>query len=207
MATTTWTTVERKKVWPAPMTATRLQRLPAYHPDMPPMRSLPREDASHPRMPARSEWPSLGSMASAHSQWPSGGSMAPAPAVPKLDFKAMATDATARFARQEAEAAAAAAETRRREEQDRMGRFVSHAEIEHRRRLASIPTRCYDDGPDDYDPPEEDDLETDAYGCPTSYEYRGYDYERPDDREEDDEEEEFNAQLAITRRAGDKSDW
>jgi hypothetical protein len=62
----------------------------------------------------------------------------------------------------------------------------------HRSRLAMIGTRCFDDGPADYDGPEEDDDGAGSY-C----EERAYDVEG----------DEFNAELAVSRRAGDNSDW
>jgi len=50
------------------------------------------------------------------------------------------------------------------------------------RSLSAIGTRCYDDGPEDYDGPEEDE-------------------------EEGEEESEFNANLTSDRRRGDKGVW
>jgi hypothetical protein len=58
-------------------------------------------------------------------------------------------------------------------------------------RLAAIGTRCFDDGPTDYDGPEEDDDGAGSYHVPEEGESTG----------------ELNADLAVTRRAGDKSDW
>jgi hypothetical protein len=49
------------------------------------------------------------------------------------------------------------------------------------RSLSAIGTRCYDDGPEDYDGPEEG--------------------------EEEEEESEFNANLTSDRRRGDKGVW
>jgi hypothetical protein len=155
---------------------------------------LRREDATHLNIPSRTSKPK--------DEFPKLGALAPKK-VPTLNFKAMATEASVRFARQEAEAAAE--EIRRKEEQERMARYVSHAELLNRRRLASIPTHCYDDGPDDYDPPEEDDLDADAYGFAESYEFRGYDYEEPTPEKEEDDQ--YNANLFVDRRAGDKSNW
>jgi hypothetical protein len=66
----------------------------------------------------------------------------------------------------------------------------------HRSRLAMIGTRCFDDGPADYDAPEEDD---DGAGS--------YREERAGTPAYDAEGDELNAELAVTRRAGDKSDW
>lgn len=60
-------------------------------------------------------------------------------------------------------------------------------------RLAAIGTRCFDDGPTDYDGPEEDDDGAGSYHVPEEGEEHG--------------EGELNADLAVTRRAGDKSDW
>ncbi len=65
-----------------------------------------------------------------------------------------------------------------------------------RAHLAAIGTRCYDDGPVDYDGPEEG----------------GYDDEGFGSGEEDNEYEEatggeLNANIAQVRRAGDHSDW
>lgn len=168
MAKTEWTTVERKKVWAAPMTSSGLRQ------------EKPRLESC--AVKPKEEFPALGGSAPQKKT--------------TLNFKAMATDASARFARQEAEAAAE--EAYRLAEQERMGRYVSQAELIHRSRLATIPTRCYDDGPDDYDPPEE----TDGYGFSTSYEYRDY-----EESAEADNSEEFNAHLAVDRRAGDKSNW
>jgi hypothetical protein len=58
---------------------------------------------------------------------------------------------------------------------------------EHRARLAAIGTRCFDDGPTDYDGPEEED------------EYDGF--------EGEEYGTELNADLMSDRRAGDHSDW
>lgn len=66
----------------------------------------------------------------------------------------------------------------------------------HRSRLAMIGTRCFDDGPADYDGPEEDD---DGAGS--------YREDRTGTPIYDADGEEFNANLAVTRRAGDKSNW
>jgi hypothetical protein len=62
---------------------------------------------------------------------------------------------------------------------------------EHRARLAAIGTRCFDDGPTDYDGPEEE------YDGFEGEEYTG----------EDDGGTELNAELLNDRRAGDHSDW
>lgn len=175
-ATTEWTTVERRKVWAQPMTSSGLRRADAEHPRMPPRTEKPKE-----------EFPALGPAQPQQKK------------TPTLNFKAMANDATARFAREEAEAAVA--EFRRKAEQERMGRYVSQAELIHRSRLAAIPTRCYDDGFDEAEPPEEEDCETDGYGYSAN---RGYDYS---EQAEEEESEEFNAHLAVSKRAGDNSDW
>lgn len=143
---TEWTTVQHKKKW-APMTSSSLQR----------------EDATHPRFPSRqeapkkkpAEFPSLpGSKAVAVAEAPAAG----------LNFKEMARSSAARFEREEAARLA---------EQARMGRVVSHEEIAHRRTLSYIPTRCYDDGPTDYDPPEEDEYDEGAYE-ETNYDEANY---------------------------------
>jgi len=68
----------------------------------------------------------------------------------------------------------------------------------HRSRLANIGNRCFDDGPTDYTGPEE--FDDDGAG---SY--------REDERRADTPtaavDGELNAELGVTRRAGDKSDW
>ena len=68
----------------------------------------------------------------------------------------------------------------------------------HRSRLANIGNRCFDDGPTDYTGPEE--FDDDGAG---SY--------REDERRADTPtaavDGELNAELGVTRRPGDKSDW
>lgn len=67
----------------------------------------------------------------------------------------------------------------------------------HRSRLANIGNRCFDDGPTDYTGTEE--FDDDGAGS-----YRE-DERRADTPTADDGE--LNAELGVTRRAGDKSDW
>lgn len=177
-AATEWKTVERRKVWAQPITASGLRRA----------------DAEHPRMAPRTEKPK--------EEFPALGAARPQQKAPVLNFKAMATDATARFSREEA--GRAAAEAHRLAEEARMGRYVSQAELAHRSRLAAIPNRCYDGGYEEYVPPEDEDYEADGYNYSASYTGRGYDYA---ENANDEESDEFNAHLAVTKRAGDKSDW
>lgn len=120
---------------------------------------------------------------------------------PALDFRAAGERGAVLGAIQEAEAAAAARE-------HEFAAFVARMEAEeraaHRRRLANITTHCYDDGFNEFEPPDEDE---------------GYGGGSVDDGDEmpaheDDEEDgaaggagEFNSHLAVLRRRGDKSDW
>lgn len=65
------------------------------------------------------------------------------------------------------------------------------------RRRAQLGTRCYDNGPEDYDGPEEFEDEEDDY-----------EEEEIDVNEDEDENNgEYNAELATTRRRGDKGVW
>lgn len=66
-----------------------------------------------------------------------------------------------------------------------------------RSRLANIGTRCFDDGPVDYTGPEE--FDDDGAG---SYHEEDHRVSTPTATEG-----ELNADLAVSRRAGDKSDW
>lgn len=59
----------------------------------------------------------------------------------------------------------------------------------YRARLSRIGNRSFDDGPEDYDGPEEDELYEDSEGMPAM------------------EETEFNAHLAVVRRSGDAGVW
>jgi hypothetical protein len=135
-AATEWTTVQYKKKW-APMTSSGLQREDATHPRIPSLQEAPKKKPT--------EFPSL------PGSKPVAGASA---AAAGLNFKEMAHSSAARFEREEAARLA---------EQDRMGRAVSHEEIAHRTFLSHIPTRCYDDGPSEYDPPEEDEYDEDGY--------------------------------------------
>jgi hypothetical protein len=113
---------------------------------------LQREDATHPRIPSRQEAPKKKPV-----EFPSlpGSKAQPvAGAGTGLNFKEMARSSAARFERDEAARLA---------EQARMGHAVSYEEIAHRTFLSHIPTRCYDDGPSEYDPPEEDEYDEGAY--------------------------------------------
>ncbi len=85
-------------------------------------------------------------------------------------------------------------------------RLEAEERAAHRRRLAKITTHCYDDGFDEHEPPEEDDGGAAAAAAP----------EYEEEEEMDDVREagagaraagEFNAHLAVSRRAGDKSNW
>ena len=183
-AQTEWTFIKNKKTWGPPMMSSGLRRA----------------DAEHPQIPSRTK-----------EQFPTLGSAVQTAKPSALNFKTMATDATIRFAREEEEAAAA--ECRRIAEEARITSYYSsYEELAHRRFLANIPNRCYDDGPEDYDPPED---EGDDYsGVQHNYGYSGRDEENQENQEnqeqqeqQDEENNEFNANLAVNRRAGDKSDW
>lgn len=62
------------------------------------------------------------------------------------------------------------------------------------RRRAQLGTRCYDNGPEDYNGPEEFNDDEDEY-------------EEESEVNEDEDNGEFNAHLAETRRRGDKGIW
>jgi hypothetical protein len=71
-------------------------------------------------------------------------------------------------------------------------------------RLAAIGTRCYDDGPVDYDGPEEGGYNDEGFGP------SGTPVVPPGDEDDEYEEAtsgELNANIAQVRRAGDHSDW
>ena len=78
-------------------------------------------------------------------------------------------------------------------------RLTSTQRITHRSRLANIGTRCFDDGPMDYTGPEEFD-DDDGAGSYREEAHRVDTPTAPNDGE-------LNANLAVSRRAGDKSDW
>jgi hypothetical protein len=88
-------------------------------------------------------------------------------------------------------------------------RLEAEERAAHRRRLAKITTHCYDDGFDEHEPPEEDD------GGAATATAAAPEYEDEEEEEEDLREAgagaratgEFNAHLAVSRRAGDKSNW
>jgi hypothetical protein len=149
------------------------------------------------------EYPSLGGSRSETAR-------APTKVKPALDFRAGAERGAILGAMQEAEAAAAA-------KQHAFASYVERMEAEeraaHRRRLAKITTRCFDDGFDEYEPPDEEE----DYGS-SGAAGAGYDGEEMPAYEDDDEdvaaataegkaEGEFNSHLAVIRRRGDKSDW
>lgn len=122
---------------------------------------------------------------------------------PALDFRAAGERGAVLGAIQEAEAATAARE-------HEFAAFVARMEAEeraaHRRRLAHITTHCYDDGFNEFEPPDEDEGYGNGLNPPEENEMPAY--------EDDDEdaasrraEGEFNSHLAVVRRRGDKSDW
>ena len=85
-------------------------------------------------------------------------------------------------------------------------RLEAEERAAHRRRLAQITTHCYDDGFDEHEPPTDDDDGGAVAAAAPEYE----------EEEEEDLREagagaratgEFNAHLAVSRRAGDKSNW
>jgi hypothetical protein len=131
-----------------------------------------------------------------------------------MDFRSAGERGAALAAAQEAEE-----ETRLREYQRAtfMERMEAEERAAHRRRLAQITTRCYDDGFDEYEPPYEED-EAEAYaGGGGAVADMG---EMPEFEDDEEGEEslreagaghraagEFNAHLAVSRRRGDKSDW
>ncbi len=110
-------------------------------------------------------------------------SVAEKPAPKKLDFRAAT------------ERGASAAAAREKEESEYAAYMALHSSSSaaDRSRLSRIGNRCFDDGPEDYDGPEEDELFEDGEGMP-AYEMGSA-------------EAEFNAHLAVVRRSGDKSDW
>ena len=141
-AITEWTTVKQRKTWAPPMTSSGLRRVNAEHPHFTPRQEPPKKkEAEFPALP---------------------GAKKPVVAGTGLNFKEMARESAARFERDEAFRLA---------EQARMARAVTHEEIEHRRILSRIPTRRYDDGPEDYDPPEKDE---EGYYEGGGYERSGY---------------------------------
>lgn len=118
---------------------------------------------------------------------------------PKLNFRAAGERGAILSAAQEAEKAAAEREKYYASYTERMEAEERNAA--HRRRLAQITNRCYDDGFDEFEPPyEEDEIHMGA-GYDDSEEIPAY--------EEDVSAatSEFNSHLAVTRRRGDKSDW
>jgi hypothetical protein len=117
-----------------------------------------------------------------------GGAAAARPYASTLNFgRTVATMAAREKAEEEARAAAAAASLEYTSSSD-AGWIPTH-----RSRRRFIGTRCFDDGPEDYDGPEED------FG----------DYMSDDGNEEEDGAEEgtgeFNAELAVTHRRGNKN--
>lgn len=165
-ATTEWTTVKQRKMWTPPITSSRLRREDATHPYLP---SRQQETSTKKKAP---EFPALPGVKPAAS--------AAAGAGTGLNFKEMARDSAARFEREEAFRLA---------EKERMAREVSQAEIDRRRLLSRIPTRCYDDGPsDDYDPPEDDEYDEEYNYNENNYEQRGYDGGEDEETEDTTEE-------------------
>jgi hypothetical protein len=75
-------------------------------------------------------------------------------------------------------------------------------------RLTHIGTRCFDDGPEDYNGPEENDY-ADGYGADDLDEGRTGTPVVAGEPQEGTEEgaDEHNADLARVRRAGDHTDW
>ena len=81
---------------------------------------------------------------------------------------------------------------------------VAAATADRHARLAAIGTRCYDDGPLDYDGPEEGGYDEEGFGS------SGTPVVPPGDEDDEYEEAtggELNANIAQIRRAGDHSDW
>jgi hypothetical protein len=163
------------------------------------------------------EYPSLGSGGGPSSKSGLLRTVSEAPAVrttpaPKhlLDFRAASERGAALAAAQEAEKAALAREQYYANYAERM---EAEERAAHRSRLAKITTRCYDDGFDEYEPPEEEDTGA-GTGDYISHTDMGEMPEYEDDEEDLREagvgaraQGEFNAHLAVTRRSGDKSDW
>lgn len=99
-----------------------------------------------------------------------------------------------------AEHGATAAAVREKDEREYEAYMALHAptvatSAAHRARLSRIGNRSFDDGPEDYDGPEEDELLEDSEGAPA--------YEM----DEAEAEAEFNAHLAVVRRSGDAGVW
>lgn len=149
------------------------------------------------------EYPSLGGASRA----------APAPAAkPKLDFRAASERGAALAAAQEAEETARSRELYYANYAERL---EAEERAAHRRRLAQITTRCYDDGFYEHEPPEEDEDDMYAGAGDTGGVVEMGEMPEFEDDEEDLRESgagaraagEFNAHLAVTRRSGDKSDW
>jgi hypothetical protein len=127
---------------------------------------------------SESAYPSLGAAASAR------------PHASTLNFgRTVAAMAAREKAEEEARAAAAAASL------EYAGSYNDIYVPSAMTRRRFIGTRCFDDGPEDYDGPEED------FGDDVSVE----DADDTEDAEEDNGTGEFNAELATTRRRGDKN--
>ena len=154
-AITEWTTVTPRKTWAAaPITSSGLRRVNAEHPDFsPPQAPVKKKEEEFPALPGVKR-PAAASAAAGAG----------------LNFKEMARESAARFERDEAFRLA---------EQARMAREVTQAEIDRRRVLSRIPTRSHDDGPSDYDPPEE---EEEGYYEDSGYEESGYEEETDEAR-------------------------
>lgn len=151
------------------------------------------------------EYPSLG-----------GGGAAAPKAKPSLDFRAAGERGAILSATREAEE-----EARAREEYyaSYSARLEAEERAAHRRRLAQITTRCYDDGFYEHEPPEEDEDFGEGYGNnggPVEDMGGMPEFEEDDEEGQENLREagaghraagEFNAHLAVNRRRGDKSDW
>ena len=86
---------------------------------------------------------------------PAGRTSAPTHSVkPAMDFRAAAAAAAAR---EDATVSATAAADAYAQEYARRRQAAAEAERVRRARLAAIGTRCHDDGPEDYDGPDEED--------------------------------------------------
>lgn len=111
-----------------------------------------------------------------------------------LQFKRTVADLKAREEAAELAQLAASAEQREKESWDFMPQGL--------RQRRFIGNRCYDDGPEDHDGPEEEDMGTDPLND-------AFCEEDASDAEHEEEatNTEFNADLATTRRRGDHGVW
>jgi hypothetical protein len=128
---------------------------------------------------SESSYPSLGGAAAKSTTWPT------------MNYGRVVADRVARDKMEDEERALAAAASAN-SNFDWMPSGLSSAAAAQRRRCL-IGTRCFDDGPEDYDGPDEDYGDNDIVS----------DHEGEEKEEEDSGE--FNADLGVRRRRGDKN--